>query len=320
MADLVLPERVSSVAIDSTGAELVDTYLRSLQSAKSRTTMEEGLRRVTRAVSGSNDARAFPWHLLTYEQMIGIRARLVAAGYPPSTVNLSLSGLRQMLKIARVLGKTTSEQRAALDLVKNVTGKRVTKGRAFGEAEFLAMWTACDALEPLETLQCRAILGTLLGAGARREEVCELPARAHREGCLFIIGKGNKERKVPIDAWVAEHLDEWIETRKTLDPTHNLMFCTIGRKNDVVKPWALWFKVRGLASRAGIVDEKGRCTLAPHDFRRTFASRLLDQGFDLSEVQRLMGHASMATTQKYDKRAEIGLAEKRRKVRIFDVP
>jgi site-specific recombinase XerD len=304
-------------ALDASSAEMVDAYLRSLQSPKSKTTMAESLQRMTRAAGYGSDARAFPWNRLDYNGMMTLRERLISAGHPPSTCNMSLSALRSMLKIAYVLGKITTDQRFAVDQIKNVRGKRETKGRELSNSEVKKLWKATSDLEPLECLQMRAMLSVFLAGGLRREEVCALPARALRDGDLHVIGKGNRERCVYVDKTMQEHLVEWLDTRKTLEVPHALMFITIGRKNGPLRVWNVWFKIRELAARAGLVDEQGQATIAPHDFRRTFATRLLDAGFDMSEVQKLMGHESIATTVKYDKRALKRLGSKRRELDLF---
>lgn len=307
----------SATAVDATPALLVDKYLATLQSDHSYDTMRDSLRRIARLMGRGDDERSFGWHRLSFEGMQDIRERLAAA-YPPGTANLSLSAMRQMLRVGSVLGLVSDDQRRALDLVKNVRGSRLTKGRALPDDELAALWTCASSTDGAWGMQLRAQLSTFVGAGARREEMCDLLVSGFHGDELRIVGKGNKERMVPIDTWTSARLEEWISRRRQLAPGHARLFCTLGRPDlRPVKPWALWFTVRELAARAGVVDALGRPTLSPHDFRRTFATRLLEQGFDLGEVQKLMGHESPATTARYDKRAERRLAEKRRVVRVF---
>jgi integrase/recombinase XerD len=315
---IVVPDDASNgVAVDATSADLVNRYVRGLQSTKSQTTARENLRRIVRAMGVGKMEYDLEWHKLTYDQLIAIRTRLKEL-YPPSTVNMSLTAVRQLFKLGYAFEIVTDQQRAAINEVKNLKGTRITKGRALPEKEIQLLWSMCNKLEPLETLQRRAIIAVLLGAGARREEVCTLAVSDYKDASLRIIGKGNRERSLPVDPWMTEQLDEWTETRKTLDVPHDLMFCTISRSNKPLSTWALWFKIRELASRAGLVDGEGKATLSPHDFRRTFATRLIDQGMDVFEVQRLMGHSNVSTTQIYDKRSEQALADKRRAIRIFE--
>jgi integrase/recombinase XerD len=306
-----------AIAVDATPALLVDGYLATLQSGRSHATMGESLRRITRLLGAGDDERAFPWHRLGFDEMHSVRDRLANA-YPPATANLSLSAMRQMLKIGHVRGLVTDEQRRAVDLVKNVRGNRLVRGRALTDAELEALWVHCRSVNGARGAQVRALLTVFVGAGLRREEVCGLLVSGCRGDELHVVGKGNKERAVPIDEWTSTQLGEWLSARRQIGPHHGCVFCTLGRPGaPPFKVWTLWFTVREMAARAGLVDERGRPTLAPHDFRRTFASRLLEQGFDLSEVQRLLGHENVATTQRYDKRGERKLAEKRRGVVLF---
>ena len=305
------------VAVDGTPALLVNGYLSTLQSGRSYATMGESLRRITRLLGAGDDERAFAWHHLGFEEMQGIRERLAAA-YPPATANLSLSAMRQMVKIGHVRGLVSDAQRRAIDLVKNVRGGRLTKGRCLTDEELTALWGYTCSVQGLRGAQLRALLAVFVGAGLRREEVSGLLVSGCRGDELHVVGKGNEERAVPIDARTSKPLDEWMTARRQIGPHHGCAFCTLGRPGaPPFKVWSLWFTVRDMAACAGLVDDRGRPTFAPHDFRRTFASRLLDQGFDLSEVQRLLGHKNVATTQRYDKRGERQLAEKRRGVAIF---
>ncbi len=305
-------------ALDAIPAKMVSGYLATLQSEKSRDTVGESLRRITRVLAAGNDERAFPWHKLEFEQMTVIRERL-AANHPPSTANLSLSAMRQMLKIAHVRGFISQEQRAALDLVKNVRGSRLTKGRALEDDELEQLWKHCRNVEGNYGTMLRAMIAVFVGAGLRREEVCALRIADFRGRDLAVVGKGNKERRMPVDAGMRERLDEWMVVRKALPTTHKLMFCTLARRgNPSLSPWAIWYQIETVTTLAGLVDERGHSTVNPHDFRRTFASTLLKKHFDLSEVQKLMGHENIATTQRYDKRKEAELADKRRAMTIFD--
>jgi integrase/recombinase XerD len=306
---------------DRTSVSVVQGYVSTLQSAQSRRTAEESLRRILRGLGAECAPEEFPWHMLTFENFMLIRA-LLARDHAPTTANLSLSALRQMLKIAFVRGYITEQQRAALDLVKNVKGSRLVRGQEIAGADLDHLWGYLLGLTGPLGAMARAIFTVLLGAGARREEVCVLQLGSLRGTELHILGKGNKERALPVDRWMRPHLETWLDLREPMDLTHRLCFYTARHSRNgtgqPLRPWTLWREVERWAERSGVVDDSGRAAIRPHDFRRTFACRLLDRDFDLTEVQRLLGHESVATTQRYDVRSGRRLTDKRLATPVFE--
>ena len=146
----------------------------------------------------------------------------------------------------------------------------------------------------------RAILETLYGGGVRCSELVGLDLRdLDRSGGLIrVLGKGRKERLVPLGgkAWAA--IDRWLELRPTL----------LARPRPGQAPEALFLNYRGgrLTTRwvARALDRWARvCAIRrhvhPHALRHTFATHLLDAGADLRGIQELLGHASISTTQRY---------------------
>jgi integrase/recombinase XerC len=135
------------------------------------------------------------------------------------------------------------------------------------------------------------VLETLYGSGVRVSELCSLDVGAVRldEGALVVWGKGDKQRRVPIGEPAVEALRVWMSIRL-----------------DVVPPdqhAALFANERGrrLTPRdvRRILDRRSASPTHPHALRHTFATHLLDGGADLRAVQELLGHADVATTQRY---------------------
>lgn len=327
-----------ALAHDARGAQLVDAYLATLGSPKSRATVEESLRRILYAIGGVRpkapgvaqpDVRAMPWHLLDFAAIQRIRTAL-AERHKPAAANLSLSALRRLLTIGRAMGLTTDAQVAALQVAAaNVRGSRLTKGRALERSEFQRLLDhvedrfASEASDgdlalhaAARRLQLRALLFVFVGAGLRREEVCTLRLPDVRDGSLRVVGKGNKERRLPLAPREWDELSAWLAVRRELPAGHDRVFVIPpGARGalEPMKPRFCWWTVVGLSDGAGLSPR-----ITPHDFRRTFASRLLDYGLDLLEVQRLMGHSKAETTGRYDKRASAALDAKRRAIAIFD--
>ncbi len=146
----------------------------------------------------------------------------------------------------------------------------------------------------------RAILEILYGSGLRVSEVCDLDldsvdlaARSAR-----VVGKGRKERVVPLGPPCVAALGEWLAVRptalhprrKTQDP--RAFFLTV--RGARLYPRAVW----ELVHRYGALGA-GRADLHPHALRHTCATHMLEGGADLRAIQELLGHASLSTTQRY---------------------
>ena len=119
-----------------------------------------------------------------------------------------------------------------------------------------------------------------------------------RRGELRVIGKGRKERVVPLPGLAREALENWIEARKRPGVLAEPLFISIRPRRDTEarrlgdRDVRRILKKRALA--VGITDR-----VHPHRLRHSYATHLLDMGADLREIQELLGHSSLATTQKY---------------------
>ncbi|AQP46083.1 site-specific tyrosine recombinase XerD [Tessaracoccus flavus] len=152
-------------------------------------------------------------------------------------------------------------------------------------------------------LRDAALLELLYGTGARVSEVCGLDvddvttALAEPDAGLRLLGKGGKERAVPLGSYAADALEAYlVRSRPVLaasaskhDP--GLLLNQRGRRLSRQSAWAV---IQRAAADAGVDRE-----VSPHSLRHSFATHLLDGGADLRVVQELLGHASVATTQIY---------------------
>jgi integrase/recombinase XerD len=170
----------------------------------------------------------------------------------------------------------------------------------------------------------RGLLAVMIGGGIRRDEVCKLGVSDYRNGALRVIGKGNKERRVPLGD-DAEGLDEWVSVRKTLSLAHENMFVSIRRDDRVrrvpISTWGLWDLVANVCDdwmsvRRIEISSDDIDSFAPHDLRRTMASLLIDGGTPITTLQKIMGHAKVETTAGYDRRGDKEIEIARKKIRI----
>jgi len=209
-----------------------------------------------------------------------------------------LAAVRRVAYEAADSGLLSPELAAGIRRVKGVRRIGVRVGNWL-TAEQGKRLLACADRDSLRGKRNHAILATLIGCGLRRGELLALRVDAIqlREGHWVIadlLGKAGHIRTVPIPAWVREAIDTW---KQASGITEGTLFRSIKKAGKVwgagMTPKVLWEVVREGASRAGI--EK----LAPHDLRRTCARLCHLAGGELDQIQFLLGHVSIQTTERY---------------------
>jgi integrase/recombinase XerD len=142
-----------------------------------------------------------------------------------------------------------------------------------------------------------AILELLYASGLRATELCELKLRDvnFQVGCVRVLGKGMKERIVPLGRAAAEALQRYVaECRTKLSkgaPTELLFLSRTGKPLERI---GLWMLVEKYGRKSGLLK-----SISPHTLRHCFATHLISGGADLRVVQELLGHSDIATTQIY---------------------
>jgi len=276
-------------------------------SGDGRRTMTACLQSIAAWVSaGTADIDTLPWASLRYAHTTAIRAALARAvtdgRYAPATANKHLAALRGALKAAWRMGiMDTDDYLRAVDL-RPVPGNRLPAGRNVDHAELAALLAHCRADERPAGTRDAAVIGLAYLSGTRRAELANLHLADldTDPAAIRVVGKGGRQRLVPLSPSVAPLLEAWTALR---GHTPGPLFCPIDRTGKPRHGRALTGEaIRQILTRRTLAT--GLTPISPHDLRRTYAGDLLDAGADLPAVQQLMGHASPSTTSRYDRRGD----------------
>jgi integrase/recombinase XerD len=309
MANLIRRETGDLPAKSQTDPAMV--YLASL-APSGRRTMAARLTAAAELMGG--DQRAVDWSALRFEHVTALRSKLSEMGRAPASVNATLSALRGVARAAWQMGKMSSDDYHRISAVKNVSGSRLPAGRALTPGEIGALLDTCARDATAGGARDAVVIALLYGAGLRRSEAAELDLGHYSQatGEIRVLGKGNKERLVPLEGGVAAALDDWLTVRGV---EAGPLLCPVRKGGKVeVRRMSAQAIYDALLKRAAAASLQ---SFSPHDLRRTFASDLLDVSGDVSAVQKLLGHANVQTTMRYDRRGE---AAKRKAINLLHLP
>mgnify|MGYP001167323997 FL=1 len=171
-----------------------------------------------------------------------------------------------------------------------------TLPESLSENDVEALLNSHDLATPLG-LRDRAMMELLYSCGLRVTELISLTMSQInlQAGVVRLVGKGNKERLVPIGEvgieWLEKYLDE---ARGELSKGNSSEWLFLSNRGDAMTRQAFWYVIKKTAQRVGISS-----TISPHTLRHAFATHLVNHGADLRVVQLLLGHSSLSTTQIY---------------------
>ncbi len=220
-------------------------------------------------------------------------AERVEGGYKATSSARLLSAMRRLFQYLYREKIRNDDPSAVLSSPK--LPQRLPKD--LSEAQVDALLKAPDVEQPLE-LRDKAMLEVLYATGLRVSELVGLTISdvSLRQGVVRVIGKGNKERLVPLGEeavyWIEHYLEygrPWLLNGQTLD----VLFPS-NRAKQMTRQ-TFWHRIKHYAMLASIDSEK----LSPHVLRHAFATHLLNHGADLRVVQMLLGHSDLSTTQIY---------------------
>jgi site-specific recombinase XerD len=226
------------------------------------------------------------------------RVALEARGLGSVSINVRITAVRKLAVEAADNGLLAPELANGITRVKGVASKGVRIGNWLSVKQAQALLNAPDT-STKKGLRDRAILAVLLGCGLRRSEVAALTFShiQQRDGrwCIVdLLGKHGRVRTVPMPTWVKVAIDAWASAAGV---TENHVFRAVNRADEVQGPAlsekVVWQLLQPYANAAGVPG------IAPHDLRRSCAKMCRAAGGELEQIQLLLGHASVQTTERY---------------------
>lgn len=213
-------------------------------------------------------------------------------GMSPTTQSRVISGIKAFFKYLLIENYIEKDPTELLESPK--IGRRLPQILTLDEIDQLL--GSIDLSQP-EGQRNKAILETLYSCGLRVSELIylRLSNLYFNKGFIRVIGKGNKERLIPISQKAIREINHYLKDRQHLhieDSFKDILF--LNRRGKQLTRVMVFVIVKKLAEKAGINKN-----ISPHTFRHSFASHLIEGGADLRAIQEMLGHESITTTETY---------------------
>lgn len=266
-------------------------YLR-LQRGLSANTAE-AYRRDVEKLTAWLAAEHTPLREVTYPALEQFTAALFELGIAETTRKRIVSGIKSFFHFLRISDFIAEDPSLLLETPR--PGLHLPEVLTLSEID--ALIAAIDP-DSAEADRNRAIMETLYGCGLRVSELTNLEIGRinFAEGFITVLGKGSKERIVPMSPVAADRIQEYLHGRRTevkIKPgEEGILF--LNRRGHRLTRQMIFTIVRRLAEAAGVTK-----TISPHTMRHSFATHLLEGGANLLSIQQMLGHESVATTEIY---------------------
>lgn len=218
--------------------------------------------------------------------------------FAPSTINLRLAAVRRLAYEASDCGLLSPDLAAGIRRVKGAKRLGIRVGNWLSAEEGKQLLATEPGLS-LRSRRNRALLALLIGCGLRRAEAAELQMqhfqlRENHWVIVDLIGKAGHIRTIPVPGWVKAAVDGWTVSAGITSGSVLRSINKAGRTwGDGFKPKVIWAIVKASATSCGF------SSVAPHDLRRTCARLCHQAGGELEQIQFLLGHVSIQTTEQY---------------------
>lgn len=266
----------------------------------SRRSIQSQLKKVADIMEWPPDTHEEQFHRVDYQLACEIKVRLTEHGSSAKSINRAISVIRNIVKVGVLMGLVSENQLIQLSAIKHEKAVQ-HQGNPFSVKQVRELFLLLSDNNTVLGVRNQAIFALLLGAGLRRSELVALKVQdlALEESKLVVQkGKGNKRRTAFLPNWCIIHLHAWLERRESMK---GYLFNPVNKSGRVnlkrgITTESVYQLVRDTAKQLGISN------VTPHDMRRTYITRLLEQDIDLNTVRMMAGHEDISTTVIYDKR------------------
>jgi integrase/recombinase XerD len=246
-------------------------------------------------IAGKKNGHLIQWPLINQNQVMEYILHLKSQSYAEATVARKVAAVKSFFSFLQAEGKLKANPTEQLASPK--VGKMLPKPLSVQEIDELLEQPARRSTP--EAKRDRAMLELMYATGLRVTELVSLDIEdVQLEGekpYVRLLGKGNRERQIPLLDQPVQELSEYIRfARPRLVGERDETALFVNRRGERLTRQGFWLILKGYATEAGI---RGRVT--PHTLRHSFATHMLRGGMDIHKVQELLGHANISTTQVY---------------------
>lgn len=232
------------------------------------------------------------WQEVNHTHIRSWMVDLVTKNQTAKSINRKVSSLRSFYNFLRKQGEVSKNP--TLKIVTPKIPKRLPN--FIQESQIEQLFDTID-LQDFEDVRNRLMIELLYATGTRRQELLNLKDTdidvSNR--MIKVLGKGNKERYIPISSSLIKKIQSWQELRNNSDNIESVSgFLFVSKKGKKLYPKALYNVVTKYLSGVTTAEKK-----SPHVLRHSFATHLMNNGADLNAVKELLGHSSLAATQVY---------------------
>ncbi|NQY65678.1 MAG: tyrosine-type recombinase/integrase [Alteromonadaceae bacterium] len=250
---------------------------------------------------GFESIKTYPWHEVNYVHLIELKRHLIDRGLMPNSINTYLTVFKGVVREAWRLGIIDIDTYMKVKDVKRLKGNSSVKGQALTAPEVNKLVNYKNRTDKIREIRDSAMIAVLYGAGLRNSELLNLDLSDYidEDKKIIVKGKGGFIRFMFLPEFSIKALNKWIDKRGYFE---GALFSRMIIGNIITEHRLSAGTISLIIERR--CEQTGIKRITPHDLRRSYATNLISSGVDIFTVQKLMRHAGIETTRRYDMRGE----------------